>query len=282
MPTSVPLHWHNEPLLLILLLGGGWAYALATGPLRPRFAPPGTPFPAAKAAMFYAGLVINYLAVGSPLDQFGEDYLFTLHMVQHLLIIYVTPPLMLLGLPWWLTDTVLARPGLKKFFSLVLHPAACCTSFVVVFGLWHLPEPYEAALRNRSIHILEHATMFLTAIQMWWMFLGPSRIIPPSRYPIRIVAAFFLMAAHMPILGLLAVPTTPLYRTYELAPRIIPGFSALDDQVLGGTMMEIVAALVSVGLLGWSLWGWMKEDERRQGRSQPAAEAKVPPVPRAL
>ena len=70
----------------------------------------------------------------------------------------------------------------------------------------------------------------------------------------------------MPILGLLALSDDPLYRTYELAPRIIPGFSAMDDQIFGGTMMEMSAAAVSVGLLGWSMWGWMKDDERRNGR----------------
>jgi putative membrane protein len=95
------------------------------------------------------------------------------------------------------------------------------------------------------------------------MFLGPSRLIPPCRYPIRILGAFMLMAAHMPILGLLALSENPLYPTYEYAPRIIPNFSAMDDQVLGGSMMEMVAALVSVGLLGWSIWGWMKDDDRR-------------------
>ncbi len=269
----VPLHWHNEPLLLVLLLGAGWGYAVATGPLRARLAPPGTPYPAGRALCFYLGLAFNYLAVGSPLDQFGEDYLFCLHMVQHLIIIYLTPPLLLLGLPWWLTDRLLQRPGAARIARAVLHPAACCTAFVVIFGLWHLPELYEAALRNRGIHILEHATVFFTATQMWWMFLGPSRIIPPCRYPIRILASFMLMAAHMPILGLLALSENALYPTYDLAPRIIPNFSAMDDQVLGGTMMEMVAAAVSVGLLGWSIWGWMRDDERRNA-ARPLRKAK--------
>lgn len=260
---NVPLHWHTEPLLLLLLLGAGWGYAVVTGPLRPRWAPPGTPYPLGRAVCFYGSLVLNYLAVGSPLDQFGEDYLFSLHMVQHLIIIYITPPLLLLGLPWWLTDRLLRPVWLKKAAAFLLHPAVCCTAFVVLFGLWHLPELYEAALRNRPIHILEHATIFFTATQMWWLFLGPSRLIPPCRYPIRILASFMLMAAHMPILGLLALSENPLYPTYELAPRIFANFSAMDDQVLGGTMMEMVAALVSVGLLGWSIWGWMKDDDRR-------------------
>ena len=82
----------------------------------------------------------------------------------------------------------------------------------------------------------------------------------------------------MPILGLLTFSDDPLYRTYELAPRIIPSLDAKQDQVLGGAIMEITAALVSVGLLGWSIGGWMRDDERRQTRpkllSRPLPEIK--------
>jgi len=263
---SVPLHWHNEPLLLLSLLLAAWGYAIGVGPLRPRFAPPGTPYPKGKAAAFFSGLILNYLAVGSPLDQFGEDYLFSVHMVQHLIIVYITPPLLLWGLPWWLADAVLARPGVKIIARRLLHPAVCCMAFVLTFALWHLPQLYEAALRNRSIHILEHVTIFFTAMQMWWMFIGPSRVIPACNYPVRMVCAFMLMIAHMPILGLLALSDDPLYRTYELAPRLFANFDAMDDQRVGASIMEMTAAAVSVGLVGWSLWGWMKEDDRRQAK----------------
>jgi putative membrane protein len=263
---SVPLHWHNEPLLLLSLLFMGWAYAVGVGPLRARLAPPGTPYPVGKAVAFFAGLVLNYLAVGSPLDQFGEDYLFSVHMVQHLIIVYITPPLLLWGLPWWLVDAVLARPWIKALVRPLLHPAVCCLAFVLTFALWHLPEMYEAALRSRPIHIIEHLTIFLTAVQMWWLFLSPSRVLPACNYPVRMVCAFILMAAHMPILGLLAFSDDPLYRTYELAPRIIQNFDAMDDQRTGAAIMEMSAAIVSVALLGGSLWGWMKEDDHRQAR----------------
>jgi len=277
LSMNIPLHWHTEPLLLISLLFAGWAYAVGAGPLRARIAPPGTPFPVGKAVMFYAGLVINYLAVGSPLDQFGEDYLFSVHMVQHLLIVYVTPPLLLLGVPWWMADAVLSRRWVKRLVTPFVHPAVCCLAFLLVFSMWHLPELYEAALRNRPIHILEHAMIFFTALQMWWLFISPSRVLPPCSYPARLLCAFFLTVGHMPILGLLSFSENPLYRTYELAPRIIDGFDAMQDQILGGAIMEGVAVLVSVGLVGWSLWGWMRDDERRAVKIERAAKIAATP-----
>ena len=277
----VPLHWHNEPLLLLSLLFLGWAYAVGTWPLRAQLAPPRTPFPVAKACVFYSALVLNYLAVGSPLDQFGEDYLFSVHMFQHLLIVYVTPPMLLWGTPWWLADAFLRRPWIKTLFTPFVHPAVCCAAFVVVFSLWHLPELYEAALRSRPIHILEHFTIFLTALQMWWLFLSPSRVLPPCAYPIRILCAFFLTIGHMPLLGLLTLATDPLYRTYALAPRILPGFGPMEDQVVGASLMEVTAVLVSLGLLAWSFWGWMREDDRQSNATRAARllrAAKSPPA----
>ncbi len=272
----VPLHWHNEPLLLFCLLFAGWAYAVGTGPLRARLAPPGTAYPAGRAAAYFAGLITAYLAVGSPIDQFGEDYLFSVHMFQHLLIVYVAPPLLLWGLPWWLVDAVLRIAWIRKTMTPLVHPAACCLSFVLVFSLWHLPELYEAALRNRMIHIFEHFTIFATSLQMWWLFLSPSRILPPCSHILRILCSFLLTIGHMPVFGLLMFTTNPLYRTYELAPRIVPGLDALQDQVLGGTIMELVAVAFSLGLLGWSFWGWLRDDEIRGNKAARVALGKPP------
>ena len=80
-------HWHNEPYLVGGLVFLGWLYAILAGPLRARLAP-GAPFPRAHAFQFYSALVIFYLAVGSPLDQIGERFLFVVHMLQHQLLIY--------------------------------------------------------------------------------------------------------------------------------------------------------------------------------------------------
>ena len=74
--------WHNEPYLVGGLIFFGWLYAILTGPWRSRLAP-GTAYPRRQAILFYSSLVIFYLAVGSPLDQAGERFLLSAHMVQH-------------------------------------------------------------------------------------------------------------------------------------------------------------------------------------------------------
>jgi len=101
---NVPLHWHTEPLLLLLIVGVSWAYALACGPLRARYAPGLQAYPRNYAICFHLGVVVAYIAVGSPLDQIGEAFLFSAHMLQHMLLIYVAAPLIVLGLPPEVTE----------------------------------------------------------------------------------------------------------------------------------------------------------------------------------
>src|SRR5256885_2007455 len=96
-------HWHNEPWLIGGLVFLGWLWAVLAGPWRARLAP-AEPFPFRRAVRFYPGLLIFYLAVGSPLDQIGERLLFSAHMLQHQLLIYPAAILFLIGLPSWMID----------------------------------------------------------------------------------------------------------------------------------------------------------------------------------
>ena len=124
------LHWHTEPLLLIILLGAGWLYALAIGPLRNRIVS-GVNFPLRQCVLFYSGLVITYLAVGSPLDQLGEQFLFSAHMLQHMLLIYTSTTLFIYGTPSWLVDWLLKPKPLRKIMSVLTHPA--CSGLLFTF-----------------------------------------------------------------------------------------------------------------------------------------------------
>ncbi len=112
---NIPLHWHTEPLLLLLIVGVVWGYALIIGPYRESFAPQLTRHPVKSSISFYFGVFFAYIAVGSPLDQIGESFLFSAHMLQHMLLIYVSAPLIILGLPPELTDSFLVKnPRTKK------------------------------------------------------------------------------------------------------------------------------------------------------------------------
>lgn len=253
------LHWHTEPLLLISLLLVGWLYALGTGPLRERIAP-GAKYPLTQVILFYTALIITYLAVGSPLDQLGEQFLFSAHMVQHMLLIYVATTLFIYGTPSWLIDWLLKPEPIRKTMSLLTHPACGGLFFTFAFTAWHIPVMYELALRNKAIHILEHWTMFGLGILMLWPYLTLSKRVPRRAYGVRMLAIFLLMVGQLPVFAFLTLAGEAIYPTYIWAPRIID-LDPLNDQILGGLIMKVINMGFSLTILAIAFYAWGKSEE---------------------
>lgn len=253
------LHWHTEPLLLITLLGAGWLYALAIGPLRSRIIE-GVKFPLGQCILFYTGLMITYLAVGSPLDQLGEQFLFSAHMLQHMLLIYTSTTLFIYGTPAWLIDYLLRPKPLRKIMGLLTHPACGGLLFTFVYTVWHVPALYEAALQDKRIHILEHWTMFSLGFIMLWPYLTNSTLVPRPAYGVRMLAIFLLMVGQLPVFAFLCFAGEAIYPTYIWAPRIID-LDPLNDQILGGIIMKVVNMGFSLTILAISFYSWAKSEE---------------------
>jgi len=253
-------HWHNEPYLTggIILLG--WLYALLAGPFRGRLAP-GAPYPTRQAAWFYASLLLFYLAVGSPLDQVGERFLLTAHMVQHDLLIYPAPLMFLLGLPPWMIDPALARPGVRRWTRRCVHPATCALLSTIVISAWHAPGLYEWTLQQKLAHVAEHLMFFAVSLLYWWPLASPSRLLPTPKAPIQMLYIFITELGMIPVTAYLVFSKDVLYPTYEYAPRLIAGFSPLDDQITAGVVMKVIGAAVSLAAMGVVFYRWQRGSE---------------------
>lgn len=256
-------HWHNEPVLVGGLVVLGWLYAVLTGPLRGRLAP-GAPYPRGAAARFYGALVIFYLAVGSPLDQAGERFLLSAHMFQHQLLTFPAAILFLLGLPDWLVRPVTGRPALRGILRFLTNPLICGLVYTVTMSAWHLPWLYDAALQDRTIHILEHFMFFGAALFLWWPVCSPAREFPPASYAVQMFYYVGVTIAMTPVFAYITFSGDVLYPTYEYAPRITP-LTAHQDQVLAGTMMKLVSMTVMMGAFGVSFYRWYRQSESRNG-----------------
>lgn len=256
-------HWHNEPYLVGGLILLGWLYAILTGPLRGWLAP-GATYPVRHAVKFYAALVIFYLAVGSPLDQIGERFLFSAHMVQHQLLTYAAPILFLLGLPHWLVDPVLGRPELRAAGRIATHPLICGVLYIGITSLWHAPVLYEWALQDKLIHVLEHIMFFGSALFYWWPHLSPSRALPPRSYATQMLYQLGIIIGMTPVYAYITFASDILYPTYEFAPRVIDGFSAAEDQLLAGVIMKIGGMLVALAAVAVSFYRWYQQTEAKR------------------
>lgn len=268
-------HWHNEPILIGGLIFLGWLYAILTGPLRDRViawgaanrtplseSPSPTRYPRAHAIRFYAALFVFYLAVGSPLDQLGERFLLSAHMLQHQLIIYPAAILILLGLPDWLVRPLTGRPGLRPILRVLTHPVVCGVIYIGVLTGWHMPLLYDLALQNRPIHILEHFTMFGAALFYWWPMLSPSREYPPLAYAGQMLYLPAVLIGMTPVFAYITFSQDVLYPTYEYAPRI-SSLTAAGDQLLAGAMMKLVGMGVAGAAFAVSFYRWYQAAEKK-------------------
>ena len=253
------LHWLTEPFLLLSILFVGWAYAIAAGPMRSRIAPEEA-FPLGASIRFYLGLIIIYIAVGSPLDSIAELFLFSAHMVQHMLLIYVAPTLLIYGMPAWLIDALIKYLKLTPLLRLLTNPVCGGLLFTFVFTLWHIPTLYELALIDKRIHILEHFTVFTLGILMLWPFMTLSKLVPRRSFPIRLITIFLLMVGQLPVFAFLTFAGEAIYPTYAWAPRIID-LDPLNDQILGGIIMKVINMAFSLTLLGLCFYHWAKNEE---------------------
>jgi putative membrane protein len=251
-------HWHNEPYLVGGLVLLGWLWAVLAGPGRARLAPAGTPFPRGRAWAFYGSLLVFYLAVGSPLDQIGERFLFSAHMLQHQLLVYPAAVLFLLGLPPWMVDPVLGVPALRRVLRGLTHPIACGLIYTLVISLWHAPDAYDLALRSKPVHVAEHVSFFAAALFYWWPLLSPSRVLPPINYGAQMLYLLAVLIAMTPIFAYITFSENILYPTYEYAPRLFANFPPAADQLLAGVMMKTGGMGVALTAFGVSFYRWFQ------------------------
>jgi putative membrane protein len=263
-------HWHNEPWLVGGLVFLGWLWAIIAGPLRARFAPAGEVFPRAKAWRFYGSLLVFYLAVGSPLDQIGERFLFSAHMLQHQLLVYPAAMLFLLGLPVWMVDSILRSPALRRSLRVLTHPVFAAVTYALVLGTWHAPFFYEWALRNKVVHVAEHVMFFAAALVLWWPLFSPSRLLPPLRYGAQMLYLLGSVIVMTPVFAFITFSHDVLYDTYAYAPRLFANFSAADDQLLAGVSMQLVGVAVAMAAFAVSFFKWYRASERPEGKAAPA------------
>ena len=248
------MNWNFDPSLC---LGIGFLialYALSATRWRRHF-PSAEPPTRAQVVYFSLGILALIVALLSPIDDLADHDLLTMHMVQHLLLTLVMPPLLLLGTPGWMLRPVLNVPGALPVLRLLSAPVAAYLLFNFVFSAWHIPWLYEATLENESIHILEHLLFMATAFLTWMPIASPLPELPRLPYPAMVLYLFLQSVIPTVLGGLITFADGVLYQTYALAPRVW-GMSALEDQQMGGLIMWIPGALVYLTALTivWFVW----------------------------
>ncbi|GAC1443325.1 MAG: cytochrome c oxidase assembly protein [Chloroflexota bacterium] len=256
-PTTQALltQWHWQPSVLIGLVLITTMYWYAIGPARRRYSL-GPPPTRSQTTYFVLSVVLLVVALISPLDSISDTYLFSGHMIQHLLLATLWPPLVLLSIPAWLVQNLVRKPG-WAIFSVFSYPAVALVLFNLDIYFWHVPLFYNLTLSNEGIHILEHVSFMLFGLCNWWPVLSP---LGSQRlaYPFQVLY-LFANGMFMMILGILfTFSPTVFYSAYTSAPRLW-GISALTDQELGGLIMWYPGNLPYGVLLIVAFYRWFDE-----------------------
>lgn len=254
--------WNWQPsiiggTLLILAL-----YIYAVGPFREKFFP-AEKFSLGKAVAFQLGILLIFLSLFSALDELGDRYLFSAHMLQHLILTMVGPPLMLIGTPGWLIQPLLRNRTLLNIGKVLTHPAVAFTLFNADLWLWHAPLLYDATLFNQNLHILEHLTFIITGVIFWWPLFSPVKEGLPRLSTGGQILYLFFGSMPMVLLGAGLTFAPPLYAPYINAPRVW-GLSAATDQQLGGLLMWVPVSLYIIAIMSILFIRWMQRQEREQ------------------
>jgi putative membrane protein len=263
MLSLVLRSWSWQPTILVglILMAAGYIYAVyyfRRHDRLDRLAQQGL-IKRSQPWYFAASLVTLFLALSSPIDTLS-NVLFIMHMTQHILLVMVAAPLLLLGLPARFLRLFIQSPPLKSTLTWLTHPFVAFFLFNGTLLIWHIPALYEAALRNEIVHDLEHALFFYTAVLSWWPLLSPLPELPRLSYPAQILY-IFLIAIPGGILGaLLVFAGDVLYPTYLAAPRL-GDFSALADQQAGALVMMILGKGIYLVALTIVFFIWFNQDE---------------------
>jgi putative membrane protein len=287
VPTAtLPFSWTTDPALLWVILAAS-LYWLGGR----RVAPPPSAARRWRTAAFVAGLATIVVALASPIDDWAEKLQWA-HMVQHVLLLLVAPPLLALARPWnrmWRGLPLDLRRGVAREITrgrwsralrltarFLGDPIPSWLLFTVTLLAWHLPFAYDATLRSPFVHALEHALFFATGLLFWTRVIDS----PPWRSPLpegaRAVYVASALVASWMLAIVLAVSSSPLYAPYAHEASRPGGITALADQQLAAGVMWVPGSIPFTIAIIFVVYRWLEPKRSRDPAHQRRALAGKP------
>jgi putative membrane protein len=274
--ASLVLGWQLEPVVAsgLLAAAAGWLLVVR----RIRAAHPDHPVPALRSAAFLGGLGVIAIATMSGIDRY-DTTLFSVHMAQHLLLVFVSAPLLALAAP--ITQLLrAASPAIRRrwlvpvlhsgLVAVLGHPLVAWLTFTLVMWVSHFSPLFDGALENEGVHTAEHLVFIAAAMLFWWPVIAAD----PARRRLGFPARVLYLLAQMPpssFLGMaILFASAPLYRHYATLGSPY-GIDALADQELAGGVMWLAGDVAFIVAILAVVAAWM----RHEARDAPSAERRA-------
>ena len=246
--------------LVVLFFGHAW---LARG----------SPDASRKHTLYFlAGLATLWVALETPIDTISDHYLDSVHMLQHVLLAFVAPPLMLLGLSAGMAARIARVPGVRA----LTEPVQAQVLAAAVMIVWHLPPLYDTTLRNEGVHVLEHIMFIASGVVLYWPMIDATSA--QARWQMSPGAKLvYMLLATLPQDGValaLIFSRVPFYEYYTSVPRLIPGFTAVIDQTIAGAVLMIFGKVTMAIAALVVFFRWFGAEQAEDRRIESALRAR--------
>jgi putative membrane protein len=212
-----------------------------------------------RRAAFYSALLTLFFSLNGWIHDLSDSFLFSAHMIQHLLLALAVAPLMIMGTPGWMLRPLLNLPHIRAIAYWITRPRQAFAIFNIIVAAWHLPPLYNTAMAHHGVHIVQHLMFLAASVIMWWPVLSPLPELPRLSYPGQMLY-LFLMTIPMSIVSVaIAYADRLLYPAYSAAPRIW-GVTPMADQMIGGLIMWIPGGLYFFAIISVIFFRWQQRD----------------------
>ena len=278
-----PWAYHPHPDIWAVMLALVALYVWAVRRVGPRKVVPGEPvLPTRKAVLFGLGIVALWVHADYPIHDIGEHYLFSVHMVQHIGFTLIAAPLLLLGMPAWMTRALLVdNTRVHRVARRVLKPLPAAIVYNLVTILTHWPLVVNASLEHHPVHLLVHTVIVASALAMWFPVVNSVPELPTMSHPLKMLYLFLQSVVPTIPASFLTFGETPLYSFYAHAPRPFR-FDVVEDQQLAGALMKIYAGFLLWAVIIGVFFRWNGAEEQRHVRARREATLTWDDVQREL
>ena len=238
---------------------------------------------------FVAGLMTIVVSLEGPIDNYADE-LFWVHMLQHVLLLTVAPPLILLGRPWprmWRALPLRARTSVARAIArgrwtaplrALARPLPAWMLFNATIVLWHIPAAYNATLTNQTIHNVEHAMFFFTGLLFWARVVDPGPLRPRLAWPLRVAYVVGGMVVGWILAITLVLVPQPLYAHYAALTQRPGGITALTDQQIAAGVMWVLGSLSFTIAMLIGFYRWLEPESVSPAIPVPARDSPPPPT----
>lgn len=275
------MEWHLHPdaiLMAALLLGlyaagARWAGARSSEPRQ---------LTTRQAACYVGGVLALYIGAGSPIHDISENYLLSVHMLQHLLFSLVAPPLLLLGTPDWMLRPLVRNPIVRRAGYEATRPFAALVIFNLIILFSHLPAIVDVTLRYHAVHFIAHLILVAGALIMWMPVLSPVPEWPRVGPFAQLVYLFVQQLVPAVIASFLVFADHAVYEFYAWSPPYrMWGISVVDDQRWAAVVMKLLGGTLLWAVMAVIFFRWFGQEDRetvarsRQVVNWPEVEAEL-------